>query len=76
MKLRLFQALNRRRLRRRLKIEAAILDSMKEAEKELQKGIPKQEMRVKAVEAAIDGTLSSSDIARQLDLECKAGLLT
>lgn len=75
MNLRLFQALNRRRLRRRLKIESAILDSMKEAEEDLQKRIPKQEIRVKAVEAALDGTLSASDIARRLDLECKAGLL-
>lgn len=75
MNLRLFQALNRRRLRRRLKIESAILEGMKEAEKDLKKKIPEQEIRVQTAEDAIYNSLSSADIARRLDRECKAGLL-
>lgn len=75
MNLRLFKALNRQRLRRRLKIESAILDNMEETQKALKKDIPEQRQRVTAAEEALEGSLSAADIARRLDLECKAELL-
>lgn len=75
MNLRLISALNRRRLRRRLKIAAAILENMEETQKSLKKDIPEQKQRVLMAEAALDGSLSAADIARRLDREAKAGLL-
>lgn len=75
MNLRLISALNRRRLRRRLKIESAILENMEETQQALKKGIPEQKQRVLMAEAALDGSLSAADIARRLDREAKAGLL-
>lgn len=75
MNLRLISALNRRRLRRRLKIESAILESMEETQQALKTGIPEQKQRVLMAEAALDGSLSAADIARRLDREAKAGLL-
>lgn len=75
MNLRFVTALNHRRLRRRLKIEAAILENMEETQKSLKKDIPEQKQRVLMAEAALEGSLSAADIARRLDRESKAGLL-
>lgn len=75
MNLRFVTALNRRRLRRRLKIESAILDNMEETQKALKKDIPEQRQRVKSAEEALDGSLSAADIARRLDRESKGALL-
>lgn len=75
MNLRFISALKRRRLRRRLKIESAVLENMKEARKELEQDICSQRQRVNDAEQALEGCLSANDIARRLDRECKAGLL-
>lgn len=74
MNLRFVAALNRRRLRRRLMIETARLEEMRENAKEL---LSAQERTVQQAlrkyDAAIDVT--SEDIARQMDRESKGALL-
>lgn len=74
MKLRLFKALNRQRLRRRLMLETARLEDLRETSKEL---IATQERAVEKAmrqyDAAID--VSSEDIARLIDRQSKGALL-
>ncbi|MCK9985654.1 MAG: hypothetical protein AzoDbin1_02126 [Azoarcus sp.] len=74
MNLRFVTALNRRRLRRRLLIESARLEEMEANAKET---LDAQKIRVQEAEAALDRAIgtSSADVARRLDLECKAPLL-
>lgn len=74
MKLRLFNALNRQRLRRRLMLETARLEDLRETSKEL---IATQERAVEKAMRQYDATIdvSSEDIARLIDRQSKGALL-
>lgn len=74
MNLRFISALNRRRLRRRLLIESARLEEMRENAKDL---ISAQERAVEKALRQYDAAsgVTSEDIARLMDRESKGALL-